>query len=106
MLIICLSMRWLLNNVMELNNEDNYYSWKDTFTEILFVVVASRSLSEEIYLFPISQSNLNNCSLCIDRLQCIRLFEIDAEKYLAVQILALHYSVTKKLILVTTQIGK
>ena len=27
-------MRWLLNNVMELNNEDNYYSWKDTFTEI------------------------------------------------------------------------
>ena len=34
MLIICLSMRWLLNNVRELNNEDNYYSWKDTFTEI------------------------------------------------------------------------
>ena len=27
-------MRWLLNNVRELNNEDNYYSWKDTFTEI------------------------------------------------------------------------
>ena len=27
-------MRWLLNNVMELNNEDNYYGWKDTFTEI------------------------------------------------------------------------
>ena len=34
MLIICLSMIRLLNNVMELNNEDNYYSWKDTFTEI------------------------------------------------------------------------
>ena len=34
MLIICLSMRWLLNNVRELNNEDNYYGWKDTFTEI------------------------------------------------------------------------
>ena len=31
---------------------------------------------------------------------------IDAEKYLAVQILALHYSVTKKLILGTTLIGK
>ena len=27
-------MRWLLNNVRELNNEDNYYSQKDTFTEI------------------------------------------------------------------------
>lgn len=27
-------MRWLLNNVRELNNENNYYSWKDTFTEI------------------------------------------------------------------------
>ena len=27
-------MRWLLNNVRELNNKDNYYSWKDTFTEI------------------------------------------------------------------------
>ena len=39
-------------------------------------------------------------------LQCIRLFAIDAEKYLVVQILALHYSVTKKLILATTLIGK
>ena len=27
-------MRQLLNNVRELNNEDNYYSQKDTFTEI------------------------------------------------------------------------
>ena len=27
-------MRQLLNNVGELNNEDNYYSWKDTFTKI------------------------------------------------------------------------
>ena len=27
-------MRWLLNYVRELNNKDNYYSWKDTFTEI------------------------------------------------------------------------
>ena len=27
-------MRWLLNNVRELNNKYNYYSWKDTFTEI------------------------------------------------------------------------
>ena len=27
-------MRRLLNNVRELNNEDNYYSLKDTFTEI------------------------------------------------------------------------
>lgn len=42
----------------------------------------------------------------LDRLQCIRLFAIDAEKYLAVQILALHYSITKKSILVTTLIGK
>lgn len=38
-----------------------------------------------------SQSNLNKNSLCIDQLQCIRLFAIDAEKFLAVQILALHY---------------
>ena len=35
-----------------------------------------------------------------------QMFAIDAEKYLAVQILALHYSVTKMLILVTTLIGK
>nr|DAG18427.1 MAG TPA: hypothetical protein [Caudoviricetes sp.] len=53
-----------------------------------------------------SQLNLKKNSLCIDRLQCIRLFAIDVEKCLVAQILALHYSVTKKLILVTTQIGK
>ena len=52
-------MRWLLNNVRELNNEDNYYSWKDTFTEILFVVVASRNSSEEICLGAKRRSNLN-----------------------------------------------
>ena len=27
-------MKQLLNNVRELNNDDNYYSLKDTFTEI------------------------------------------------------------------------
>ena len=50
-------MKQLLNNVRELNNEDNYYSWKDTFTEILFVVVESRSLSEENFIFSMRQLN-------------------------------------------------
>lgn len=51
-------------------------------------------------------SNDYKNSLCIDRLKCIRLFAIDAEKCLVAQILALHYSATKKSILVTTLIGK
>ncbi len=36
-----------------------------------------RNSSEENLLLRMSQYNLNNCSLCIDRLQCIRLFVID-----------------------------
>ena len=52
MLIICLSMRWLLNNVMELNNEDNYYSWKDTFTEISLPKGSiKRLIGRELYFF-------------------------------------------------------
>nr|DAQ19635.1 MAG TPA: hypothetical protein [Caudoviricetes sp.] len=73
---------------------------------LIYLKAQSRSSLEESCLGKMSQSNLKKNSLCIDRLQCIRLFAIDAEKYLAVQILALHYSATKKLILVTTLIGK
>ena len=72
---------------------------------VVFLYLMEAS-SEEIYLFPMSQSNLKKNSLCIDRLQCIRLSVIDAEKYLAVQILAPRYSATRVLILETTQTGK
>lgn len=71
-----------------------------------FQKVALKNSSEETYLGVMSQQNLKKNSLCIDRLQCTRLFAIDAEKYFEVQTLALHYSVTTKLILVTTLIGK
>ena len=40
-------MRWLLNNVRELNNEDDYLVRKIHLLRFLFVVVVSRNSSEE-----------------------------------------------------------
>jgi len=41
-------MRWLLNNVRELNNKDNYYSWKDTFTEISLCSSIKKPIGREL----------------------------------------------------------
>ena len=52
-------MRWLLNNVRELNNEDDYLVRKIHLLRFLFVVVVSRNSSEENLLGIMNQLNLN-----------------------------------------------
>ena len=52
---------------IRVTDEDNYYGWKDTFTEVSLFSGALRNSSEQNCLFPMNLSNLNNCILCIDR---------------------------------------